>query len=135
LGGRFELFYRALQDGDFFPRILGEGTNTAILLQSFSKNIGSFSAADSMPTSILLNLGFFGFILFLPLIVVSMVILIKHLKNTLIFQSILVVFLFSFTTVVTESYALYFPLSVLIFVSMRDFAFSKGGKIIEEGSC
>ena len=117
LGSRFSIIMNAFLETGLFPSVIGSGTNLAILL---GNNVIGGIFADSMPASIILNMGKIGIILFIPIIFNLILKLISKKTPKVLFQTILVGILFSFTTIITEAYALFYPLSILFYLGLPE---------------
>jgi hypothetical protein len=125
LGTRFEVLISAFSSSGLFPENMGAGTNTAVLIESLKAASNGALIADSMLASVIFNLGNIGLLLFVPALLAALWSAFKMRTNRLFFQAVLTTILFSFTTIITESYALFFPLSVLLALSMKQMIYRR----------
>lgn len=110
-GTRLDIFLGALANAGFISSQFGFGTNTAILL-------GEGIITDSMFASVTINLGIFGLLVFVFLLI-SFGIKALYEKSRHYLAFVIIMALFSATTIVTEAYPMNMTLAVVAAYYLR----------------
>jgi hypothetical protein len=112
LGTRIELLFQNLENMNYFSGNFGQSSNTFLMIkEKFGIEYIEVVGADSLIGAIPVNIAFFGFVVFISLYIILVIISIKY--NNKAFTIFLLIYgLFSFTISITEAY----PMNLLFAV-------------------
>ncbi len=114
-GGRLSIFINCFTNSSFFSNLFGYGTNTAVI-------VADGYIVDSTFSSLIVNLGYSGFFIFILLFFVAFFYSILY-KIKPLFTLLIIVFLYSGTTIIFEVYPVNLLLAILVafFIKSRSF--------------